>query len=61
MSWESDAWSAAKSLVMAAGAIINISTANIDKQATAIAKNYANVSAQQIRDRINEDIKTIRK
>lgn len=61
MSWQSDAWNAAKTILLTAGTIANISSTNVDTHARAIAKNYADVSAQQVRDKISEDIKTLRK
>lgn len=61
MSWTADALKAAKALVMAAGAAVSISTADIDKQATAIVKKYSNVTTQQVREKISDDIKTLRK
>lgn len=61
MSWQSDALAAAKHLVLAAGAVASIGSTNIDTQARAIAQKYSNVSTQQIRDKISDDIKTLRK
>lgn len=61
MGWVEDAFKAAKFLVTTAGLVATISSADIQKQADVISKNYPHESALRIRSKIEEEIKTIRK
>ncbi|GLI29139.1 hypothetical protein ARHIZOSPH14_33810 [Agromyces rhizosphaerae] len=57
MSWSQDAWNAAKTLLAVAGAVSAISSADVQKQAEGIVKNYSGVTVNQIRSKIQDDIK----
>lgn len=61
MGWVDDAFKAAKFLVTTVGLVATISSADIQKQADVISKNYPRESALRIRSKIEEEIKTIRR
>ncbi|MGP4996027.1 hypothetical protein [Glutamicibacter ardleyensis] len=62
MGWAEDALkAAAKLLVTTGGLVAIISSADIQKQAEGILKNYPHESALRIRSKIEEEIKTFRR